>query len=154
MKFAELRRTRLSVSEENERALRLLPELVRANGWLVWQPTPASSAADRLVLGVVNWSLYDLALLDVIVAHGSDSLGNLEVFDIDQGWRDGHVAKHFPDFTPAHGSPIAALWQRGSLADAAYGWRARQLVGRFLGGALVWNPQRWQFELIWGKTTS
>jgi hypothetical protein len=66
MKFTSLRRTGLPIAEENDTAVRLFPQIVRNSRLTLWKPGDAVVAGRRLLVGVANWSLYDLSLLDVI----------------------------------------------------------------------------------------
>ncbi len=82
------------------------------------------------MVGVANWSLYDLSLLevlDLVVKEGRSAVDRIDVFDLDRMERCD-----FEDYIPELGkvvvTPVAALWKDGILDGKAFGWRAMRLM--------------------------
>jgi hypothetical protein len=149
MRFTELRRTGLAVSEENDRARQLFPVLIEQSHLHVWNPGDPISGARRLLIGVANWSLYDLSLLDVldqVVAEGCYGVDRIDVFNLDQVER-GDFEDYIAGLGKVVGTPLAGFWEDGILGDKGFGWRAFRLISDLVGVALDWNAAEWRFHV-------
>ena len=148
MRFTELRRTGLAISEENDRARQLFPMLIQQSHLHVWNPGDPVRGARRLLVGVATWSLYDLSLLDVldqVVAEGCPGLNRIDVFDLDRV-EEPDFEEYVPGLGKVVGTPVAGVWEDGILGDRGFGWRAFRLISNLLGVALEWNAAEWNAD--------
>jgi hypothetical protein len=131
-----------SPGEEQERAARLLPGLVEQSRFRWWTMGGASpTEAKFLVLLIVTWSHYDLALLDVIeeqrtsefLNNGSASIP-VYVGDLGQYQEIEQLTQDIPTIhkNPRQ-TPVAALWEDGGFRVTEYGYAARNLLASVLG---------------------
>ncbi len=141
MWFTELRRTGLTIGEENDQAEQLFPILIEQSHLHLWRPGNPIAAGRRLLVGVANWSLYDLSLLevlDLVVKEGRSGVDRIDVFDLDQMER-GDFEDYIPELGKVVVTPVAALWKDGILDDKGCGWRAIRLISGVLGVPLEWK---------------
>ena len=141
MRFTELRRTGLTIGEENDQAERLFPVLIEQSHLHLWRPGNPIAAGRRLLVGVANWSLYDLSLLevlDLVVKEGRSGVDRIDVFDLDRMER-GDFEDYIPELGKVVVTPVAALWKDGILDDRGVGWRAMRLISGLLGVPLEWK---------------
>ena len=150
MRFTELRRTGLPISEENERAKTLFPSLIQQSRLNIWSPGDPIYGDGRLLVGVATWSLYDLSLLDVLdqaVIEGWSCLDRIDLFDLDRvEQRDLH--RYIPGLGKVVGTPVAGYWEDGILDVKGFGRQAIGLTSGLLGVSLTWNAaeSRWDFQ--------
>ncbi len=96
----------------------------------LWEPGDPIPAGDRLLVGVVTWSGYDMNLLDLIDT-AADAPDRVDVFDIDaRSAEPGGIDRLIPGATAWVTPPFAGLWRGGVLAESAYAATAQQLVAR------------------------
>jgi hypothetical protein len=153
MRFTELRRTGLSISEENDQAEQLFPVLIQQSHLQSWNPGDPIHGGRRLLVGVATWSLYDLSLLDVldqVIAEGCSGLDRIDVFDMDQT-KQGAFEHYVPGLGKVVRTPVAGLWEDGILGDKGFGWRAIRLISGLLGVSLTWNGVDWKWEVGRGR---
>jgi hypothetical protein len=128
---------KLSPGESQQRARRLLPELVghSALGWWVsGRPLPTTSRL--LLVGVAVWSGYDLTLLDHLdraVSDGANPGLHVYVFDVDESPSQETFSAIFPGIGFVHHTPVVGHWEGGELIEKACGFDGRQIVARLLG---------------------
>jgi hypothetical protein len=141
MRFTELRRTGLPISEENDRAEQLFLILVQKSHLQLWRPGNPIAAGRRLLVGVVNWSLYDLSLLEFLdgfVKERCAGVDRIDVFNLDRMER-GDFEEYIPGLGKVVGTPVAAFWEDGALVNRGFGWRAIRLISGLLGMSLEWK---------------
>jgi hypothetical protein len=145
MKFTGLRRTDLTVAEENDRAERLFPILVGESRLHLWNPGDSVAPGRRLLVGAVTWSIYDLSLLDVLddaLAMGGGAVSRVDVFDLDRAGRDA-LEVDIPGLGNIATPPVAGLWEDGVLREKGWGWGAISLISAVFGIRLAWKDSGW-----------
>jgi hypothetical protein len=117
--------------EQQAAASELLPSMLAQSKLRYWSPSmPFSLQGERLLIGVVTWSVYDLKLLDCLQEMFSHA-GRTTVIDIFDA--DGcHTQDDFADYIPGIGrvqqTPAVGIWRDGEIVLSAWGFAGRQLL--------------------------
>jgi hypothetical protein len=111
------------------------PEVVARFGFERWSATAGpGSGADRLVLGVATYSIYDMRLLDLVVnARQNWTTPRIEVFNTLDCKSVDDLEARIPGIGMAYQTPVAGLWRGGVLREKGWGLPARELVARECG---------------------
>lgn len=103
-----------------------------------WSPRgPVPAARQRILIGIVPWSEYDLRLLDALNRVFSDrqkANERVDVFDLDAAARVFGTFDFLQDTIPGIGkiyqTPVVGIWEDGTLMQKASGATARELISR------------------------
>lgn len=118
----------LTPGERQERASRELPEWVSRSA-LHWLATPDSvnGTGEKLVVGVVVWSRYDLALLDELNQFAEQHPGiRVYVFDVDRV--NGEFEQYVPGIGEVMQTPVVGYWKGGVLVEKGTGHAGREIA--------------------------
>lgn len=151
MPFTSLRRTGLPIAEANERATRLFPRLVRGSRLHLWKPGDEIVSGRRLLVGVGDWSLYDLSLLDVLhdfLSKGGVVVDRIDVFE-STTLSLADFEAHIPGLGNVVNWPQAGFWEGGILQWKAFGWRAMCSIADLCQMTLDWNREMWRWDVRW-----
>jgi hypothetical protein len=103
------------------------------NAWHLGEPTQAEG--QRILIGIVRWSAYDLRLLDSLNhAFSSKFRENerIDILDIDAAGRSSGNWDFFEQVIPGIGkiyqTPIVGIWENGMLLQRGAGAAGRDLV--------------------------
>lgn len=103
------------------------------NTWHVDDPIPRVS--QRILIGIVPWSGYDLRLLDALSqaysgAHRPEE--QLEIFDIDAAGRASggydYLERMIPGIGKIFQTPVVGVWEKEVLTQKATGAAGRDLI--------------------------
>jgi len=105
--------------------------MLAASNLRLWEPSmPIESEGERLLVGIVIWSVYHLQLLDrlqAILARG-DRQTVIDVFDADECKGPDDFGRYVPGIGRAYHTPIVGVWHDGMKISSAWGAAGRKLL--------------------------
>jgi hypothetical protein len=126
---------RSTPAEEQGRASAGLADAVKRSNLRWWRSRePVLGQESYLVLAVAPYSQYDLTLLDLLDEKLSASpavpvyVVNLQDYETPE-----RLGADFPGVGQFHQTPIAALYEAGSLTNVAWGKKARDMAAEAVG---------------------
>jgi hypothetical protein len=131
----------LTPKEEQERASRQLPDVVRSSRLHWWKKAAIPTQGKVLLLVVAPYSQYDLALLDVLDAalarsRASKRLPSVRIYvaNLQEYQTVEQLTEDIPTITQVPPqTPVAAVWENGILSKSAWGKQGRDLAADALG---------------------
>jgi len=118
------------LGEQQSAASELFPSMLAQSTLRYWSPSmPFSLQGERLLIGVVTWSILDLKLLDclqeTISIAGRATV--IDVFDADRCRTQEGFADYIPGIGKVHQTPAVGFWRDGEIVLSAWGFAGRQL---------------------------
>jgi hypothetical protein len=137
---SDYEKLRRRIAFENEYAANQLPVLVSENGMHWWQPgDPICNRGFRLLIGVADWSLTDLGLLDLLDEYLQRSAlkARVDVFNLGRCRGQDELRQYFPQIAQVIATPVVGVWDDGTYLKAAVGFPAVRLIEHHLGVKVV-----------------
>jgi hypothetical protein len=127
----------VSPGEQQQHAAAALPDTIAESHMRWWKTREVNVCHGKcLLLGIGSYSQYDLTLLDLMeefLAEGRSDQVPIYVVNVADYTSREQLAVDFPGLGPGSQSPMAAVWEAGSLKKVASGKMARELVAETLG---------------------
>jgi hypothetical protein len=115
----------------------LFPQVVAESPFHLATPRdPIPQNGIRILLGVVTWSGYDMALLDRVESAIQERNGTPLQFDVFNGGLVKTMAEfraYVPDLADFIQMPVLGIWRNGKLTETATGHKACDLLGQMFG---------------------
>jgi hypothetical protein len=130
--LAELRRR---TDFANKFAEDMFPVIMSKSALRLWRiGEPIANRGHRLLIGIADWSLYDLALLDTLNEHvrKTPDAPRVDVFNLSCCRSQEDFLRFFPQIENVVLAPVVGLWQEGIFVSAAIGWKGIKLLEQTL----------------------
>ena len=110
-----------------------IPKLLEKSPLRHWRlGDPIEMAGRRILIGVVEYSVYDLRLLDALetILKDDSRPGNrVDVFNIMDDF--DALEGYLPAMGKSWGPPLVGIWENGQLVERAWGAAGRRLLARY-----------------------
>jgi len=116
---------------EQAAAREQLPSMLAVSDLRLWSPSmPISSTGERVLVGIVSWSVYDLQLLDRLQATmvRGERQAVIDIFDADDCNEPDDFERFVPGIGRAFHTPIVGVWHDGVKTSSAWGAAGRNLL--------------------------